>query len=146
MAPVSKKKRVIAFGTFDHFHAGHESYLNQARALGDELIVIIARDETVQRIKGRIADHTEKERKKRVDESGIATKVILGSTGDKYDVIKKYKPHVIALGYDQFAFTHRLNKFLIDSKIDATIVRLEAYKPGLYKTSLIRQKHAQTRP
>ena len=141
----TKKKRVLAFGTFDHFHAGHQDYLAQARALGDELIVVIARDETVQHIKGRSADHTEKERQKSVEAEGVATKVVLGSTGDKYDVLRKYKPQVIALGYDQFAFTHRLNKFLIDNAIDATIVRLEAYKPSVYKTSLIRTNHAQTR-
>lgn len=133
-------KRVMAFGTFDHFHAGHESYLRQAKELGDKLYVVIARDKTVERIKGRLPDHNEKERLAAVQESKIADKVVLGNLVDKYAVLKKYKPSVIALGYDQFTFTFRLKKFLIDSKIDATIVRMKAYKPKVYKTSLLRPK------
>ena len=133
-------KRVMAFGTFDHFHAGHESYLRQAKELGDKLFVVIARDKTVERIKGRLPDHNEKERLAAVERSGIADKVVLGHLVDKYAVLKKYKPSVIALGYDQFTFTFRLKKFLIDSKIDATIVRMKSYKPEVYQTSLLRPK------
>lgn len=128
----------MAFGTFDHFHAGHEAYLKQAKALGDYLIVIIARDETVKRIKGRNPDQNEKERHGVVKSCGLADKVVLGEPGDKYDVLRRYKPHVIALGYDQFTFTFRLEKFLIDQKMDTKIVRLNPYRPTVYKTSLIR--------
>ncbi len=131
-------KKVMAFGTFDHFHAGHESYLKQAKALGDYLIVIIARDETVKRIKSHTPDHNEKARLAAVKASGLAEKVVLGSEGDKYAVLKKYKPNVIALGYDQFTFTFRLEKFLIDNTMDAKIVRMNPYRPTVYKTSLIR--------
>lgn len=134
----TSQKTVMAFGTFDRFHAGHESYLQQARQLGDRLIVVIARDETVKKIKGHSADHTERQRRDAVKASGVADVVILGNAGDKYEVLRKYKPDVIALGYDQFAFTFRLGKFLIDQKIDAKIVRLQAYQPLVYKTSLIR--------
>lgn len=131
-------KTVMAFGTFDHFHAGHESYLNQAKGLGDNLIVVIARDKTVNQIKGRKPDFNEKKRIEAVTKSGIANKVILGESGDKYHVLRKYKPDIIALGYDQFAFTFRLEKFLIDEGMNAKIVRMEPYKPDVYKTSLIR--------
>lgn len=131
----------MAFGTFDHFHAGHESYLRQAKSFGDELVVVIARDDTVEKIKSRKADHDAKARKKAVMESGLADIVAIGNKDDKYAVIKKYKPDVIALGYDQFAFTFRLKKFLIDEKINAKIVRLQSFKPQVYKTSLIRSKN-----
>lgn len=131
---------VITFGTFDHFHAGHESYLKQARALGDYLIVIIARDETVQRIKGRLPDHTERIRMDRVKKSGLADKVVCGKHGDKYDVIRRFKPDIIALGYDQFTFTFRLEKFLIDEKLNAKVVRMTPYRPDMYKTSLLYKK------
>ena len=140
-------KKVMAFGTFDHFHAGHESYLKQAHALGDFLTVIIARDATVQRIKGRLPDHDEVTRQAGVKASDIADQVVLGQQGDKYEVIRKYKPAIIALGYDQFTFTFRLEKFLIDSKMDTKIVRLNSYRPTVFKTSLIRKRHlAQLTP
>lgn len=132
-------KKVITFGTFDHFHAGHESYLKQAKELGDFLIVVIARDKTVKRIKGKLSSHSERERLAAVKESGLADKILLGSTGDKYEVILKHKPDVIALGYDQFAFTFRLNKLIIDNKLNTKIVRLKPYKPNVYKTSIIKK-------
>lgn len=134
-------KKVLAFGTFDHFHAGHESYLKQAKSLGDSLIVIISRDETVKRIKGRLPDHSEKQRLAIVKANGVADKAALGEHGDKYEVIRRFKPAVIALGYDQFTFTFQLKKFLIDEKIDAKIVRMKPYQPGVFKTSLIRASH-----
>lgn len=127
--------RVMTFGTFDQFHMGHEAYLRQAKALGDELIVVIARDETVRKIKQKTPEWNENKRKKAVSESGIADKVVLGNPGDKYEVIRQFRPNVIALGYDQFVFTYRLSKLLIDEKIDAKIVRMQPYKPELYKTS-----------
>ncbi len=129
----------MSFGTFDLFHAGHENYLKQARALGDYLIVIIARDETVKKIKGKMPVHNERQRLKIVKNSGIADKVILGYKGDKHKVLKKFRPDVIALGYDQFIFTQRLEKTLIDLKLDATIVRLQPYCAQMYKSSLIKK-------
>ena len=39
-------------GCFDILHAGHVTYLQQARALGDRLIVAVNIDETVRRLKG----------------------------------------------------------------------------------------------
>jgi FAD synthetase len=44
-------KKVMTFGTFDLFHPGHVYYLSEAESLGDELIVIIARDERVTKLK-----------------------------------------------------------------------------------------------
>lgn len=129
----------MTFGTFDRFHAGHESYLKQARQLGDFLIAIVARDKTVRRIKGRYPDHDEKTRLANVAASGIANKVILGEHGDKYEVIRRYKPDIVALGYDQFTFTFRLEKFFIDRKMDVKIVRMNPYRPALFKTSIIRE-------
>ena len=134
------RSTVMAFGTFDHFHAGHESYLKQARELGDRFIVIIARDETVKNIKGRKPDHTERQRRDAVKASGLADQVVVGNSGDKYEVLRKYKPNVIALGYDQFTFTFRLGKFLIDNKMNVQVIRLQAYQPLVYKTSLIRNQ------
>ena len=136
-------KLVMTFGTFDGLHAGHEMYLQQAKALGDSLVVVVARDETVQKVKGREPEYGEKERVKMLEESGIADTVVLGNVDDKYKVIKKHRPNVIALGYDQFVFTFRLEKFLIDEKIDAKIVRMEPYEPTVFKSSLIKGTRTQ---
>jgi len=46
-----KKKVVMTFGTFDMFHPGHRYYLSEARKYGDILIVVVALDATVERLK-----------------------------------------------------------------------------------------------
>jgi D-beta-D-heptose 7-phosphate kinase / D-beta-D-heptose 1-phosphate adenosyltransferase len=46
------KRIVFTNGCFDILHSGHVSYLNQARALGDILIVGINKDESIRRLKG----------------------------------------------------------------------------------------------
>jgi cytidyltransferase-like protein len=140
----SKKNRiegkiVMAFGTFDFLHAGHENYLKEAKKLGDHLIVVIGRDNTVRSIKGRPAANSEKNRLKNLRQTGWADRVILGNRGDKHQIVLKYRPAVIALGYDQFAFTQTLQKTLIDHNLNTEIVRLTPYFPQTYKSSQIRQ-------
>jgi D-beta-D-heptose 7-phosphate kinase/D-beta-D-heptose 1-phosphate adenosyltransferase len=46
------EKIVLTNGCFDILHAGHVYYLQQARALGDRLIVLVNSDASVRRIKG----------------------------------------------------------------------------------------------
>lgn len=46
------KKLVFTNGCFDILHAGHVRYLNQARALGDALVVAVNSDRSVREIKG----------------------------------------------------------------------------------------------
>ncbi len=46
------KKVVFTNGCFDLIHAGHASYLNSARKLGDFLIVGLNSDASVRRLKG----------------------------------------------------------------------------------------------
>lgn len=47
-----KQRFVITNGCFDLLHTGHVSYLQQARALGDVLVVAVNSDDSVQRLKG----------------------------------------------------------------------------------------------
>jgi len=128
----------MVFGTFDVFHLGHEFFLKQAKKLGDYLIVVIARDKTVKKVKSEYPQQNEKERMQAVKNSEYADKVILGEIDDKYKIIKKFKPDIIALGYDQFVFTYKLNKMIIDEKMDTEIIRLESYEPNVYKSSFIK--------
>jgi len=46
------EKIIMTNGCFDILHAGHVSYLEQARQLGDRLIVAVNSDESVRRLKG----------------------------------------------------------------------------------------------
>lgn len=133
---IIKNNKVIIFGTFDIFHKGHENFLKQAKQYGDYLIVIIARDKTVLKIKGKLPRNNEQKRLKKVGESKLTDKVVLGSLADKYKVIEKFKPNVICLGYDQVAFTERLKEKLKEyNLLNTKIIRLKAYEPEKYKSS-----------
>jgi len=130
----------MVFGTFDYLHAGHENLFMQAREHGTEIIVVLARNKTVKKIKGALPDHNEKERLNQLKELSWADKVVLGDHKDKYKAIRIYRPDVIALGYDQFVFTHTLEKLLIDLKLNTEVVRLNPYRPDMYKSSLLKKK------
>jgi len=127
-------KTVMAFGTFDLLHPGHVNFLKQAKKHG-RLTVIIARDRTVKRIKGKLPWHSETKRQQAVLSLNLAARVVLGSLTDKYAAIRKYRPNIIALGYDQNHFTKELASRFKNIKI----VRLKAFKPNKFKTSLIKK-------
>lgn len=128
----------MVFGTFDLLHQGHINLFSQAKKYGDYLIAVIARDKTVVKVKDKKPVENEKKRLKSV--SKYVDKAVLGNLRDKFAAIKKFKPDVICLGYDQAVFTDALKLELKKLKLKTKIVRLKAYKPHLYKTTLLRKK------
>jgi FAD synthetase len=132
-------KKVMTFGTFDVYHKGHENYLRQSRKLGDYLIVVVARDKTVSTVKNQETRNKEQTRKNILEKSGLADEVALGDLENKYAVIEKHRPEVIALGYDQKVDFSELEKKLKEIKLEAKIVRLESHKPEIYKSSKLKR-------
>ncbi len=130
-------KQVLVFGTFDGLHPGHINFFEQAKKLGDELIVVVARDATVEKIKGRRPRKNENARLSDVKNAGIAGAVLLGNIGNPYEIIKKIKPDIIALGYDQNSFSAGLPEFIKKDHLNIEIVRLSAFEPEIYKSSLM---------
>ena len=132
-------KKVLVFGTFDTLHPGHMDFFEQARSLGDELHVVVARDETVQLVKGNLPSQNETTRAGQVAQSKSVSKVHLGYVDDKYKIIEEIRPDIIALGYDQEAFVDALGQELEKRSIPADIVRLKPFHPELYKSSLLKE-------
>ena len=133
-------KKVMIFGTFDIFHKGHENFLKQAKKQGDYLIAVIARDKTVFSVKKQETRNREQERLKILADNKFVDEAVLGSLKDKYAVIKKFRPDVICLGYDQKAFIENLEKKLKDLGLDKTkILRLKSYYPDKYKSSKLKK-------
>lgn len=132
-------KKVLVFGTFDIFHEGHVDFLRQARKHGEFLRVVVARDVTVLKVKGHRTRYSEQERVAAIRRSALADEVVLGSLDDRYRVVREYKPTVICLGYDQKQSLAELRKKLNETGLENTaIIRLKAYKPEIYKSSLLR--------
>jgi FAD synthetase len=131
---MKKTVRVVCAGTFDHLHPGHIDFLRQAKALGDELIVIVARDENVLRIKGIEPEH-EGYRKLNLEKTGIPDSVLLGNLGnDPLAILKELAPDIVALGYDQRVSEESIRAVLPECRI----VRLKPFHPDLFKSSLYR--------
>jgi FAD synthetase len=132
------KTRVLVFGTFDVLHPGHANFFKQARRLAKYpfLIVSVGRDFNVKRIKGRKPVRGETSRLKQVKKFFLVDKAVLGAPKDYLNHIIKLRPNIIALGYDQKAYTKGLRQKLAHKGLKVKIVRLKAYKPGVYKTSL----------
>ena len=127
--------RVVCAGTFDHLHPGHINFLKQASELGDELIVIVARDATVERIKGIRPENDENCRRLSVEGTGIADAVILGyQNEDIFAILRDLSPDVIALGYDQRVSEEDIKKILPGCKV----VRLKPFHPERFKSSFYR--------
>ncbi len=128
---------VVVFGTFDKVHKGHQYLLNQAKQLGDTLTVVIARDSTVLKVKGKSCLLNQEERKHFISLEPSVDAAVLGNQDDPYLIIETLKPNIIALGYDQNVFVDNLKQILIDRGVDAQIVRIASYLPKLYKSSII---------
>jgi FAD synthetase len=101
-------------------------------------VVSLARDVNVRKIKGKTPRNPEDNRVIKVSESKLADKVILGAKTQYISHILKQKPDIIALGYDQRAYTKNLKALLAKKGLDVKIIRLEAHKPHKYKSSLIK--------
>lgn len=129
-----KTKRVVCAGTFDHLHPGHIDFLRQAKALGDELIVIVARDENVKRIKG-IKPEPENLRKLNLEKTGIPDIVVLGNLGkDPLSILNELLPDIVALGYDQRVSEENIKAILPE----CIVIRMKPFHPDLFKSSLYR--------
>lgn len=131
--------RVLASGTFDHFHPGHEDYLRQAKSLGDEVIVIIARDAIVRRLKG-YSPQPENVRQRAVAACPYVDQAVLGALENAFDFVASLRPDIIALGYDQQFFINGLAEAMREHGLDPSIVRLEAYYPEQYKSSILTRR------
>ncbi len=129
--------RTAVFGTFDIFHPGHISFLNQSKKDADFFLVVIARDIHVEKLKGSLPRNKEAIRAKVVRHSGIAHRVVLGSkTHNFFRTLRTYKIDKIVLGYDQKPTMKELKKQLKRHRLSSvTINRAKAYNPAKFKSS-----------
>tara|TARA_B100000212_G_scaffold62853_1_gene42979 strand:+ start:200 stop:697 length:498 start_codon:yes stop_codon:yes gene_type:complete len=94
--------RVMAVGIFDLLHAGHLHYVEQAKSLGEELVVVIAHDETVRKQKHEPVTGQDL-RRRMVEGLKPVDEAIIGNPPGVpiFEILKQIDPDLIALGYDQ---------------------------------------------
>lgn len=148
-----KLTRIMVFGTFDGLHKGHMDFFKQARALNilvrgqaknfiknSFLVVSIARDKNVFKIKGQYPGISELERLALVKKNKFVNQVILSGAKNHIPHIVKIRPDIIALGYDQKVYVENLKKDLKNKGVSVKIVRLKPYKENIYKNHLLKNK------
>ncbi|KKQ07471.1 MAG: Cytidyltransferase-related enzyme [Parcubacteria group bacterium GW2011_GWB1_36_5] len=135
-------KKIMVFGTFDGLHKGHLNFFRQAKNLikNSFLIVSIARDKNVKRIKGQLPFLNEKKRMALVKKCKLVDKVVLAGIRNHIPHIAKENPDIIALGYDQKAYVENLKKYLKNKGILVKIFRLKPYQEKIHKNHLLKQK------
>jgi FAD synthetase len=118
--------RVMATGVFDLLHPGHVYFLSEARKLGDELVVVVARDQTARRLKHEpyTPEHI---RREMVEALKPVDRAILGSTTDIYATVVQERPSIIALGYDQVWNEAEVERECARRGVPAKVVRIGAF-------------------
>lgn len=97
----SKQKLVFTNGCFDLLHVGHVRYLQQARSLGDCLIVGVNSDASVSRLKGPTRPiQNENDRAEILAALGCVDYAIIFGEDTPLELIQQIEPHVLTKGGD----------------------------------------------
>ncbi|HVP23985.1 MAG TPA: adenylyltransferase/cytidyltransferase family protein [Conexivisphaerales archaeon] len=129
-------KVVMAGGVFDILHPGHIYTLSKARALGDMLVVSVARDKTVLKMRGKPVMNSEETRLSLVRSLRFVDAALLGSENDIFETVELIRPDIIALGYDQAHDEQMFLKKGAERGLKFLVTRLDSPIPGLKSTNL----------
>ncbi len=140
-----KNKIVLASGVFDLLHLGHVKFLEEAKKMGGKnarLVVIVARDSTVEKTKGRKPVVSENQRRALVESLKVVDEALLGfEEFDVGDVIARVKPDIIALGYDQTDMEELVRDYVDKKGLNVKVMSIGKFTADeLDSSSKIRQR------
>ncbi|MBI5226005.1 FAD synthase [Candidatus Micrarchaeota archaeon] len=131
--------RVMVAGAFDFLHPGHLDLFRQAKKHGDELVVVVARDASVEKTKGKKPVFSENERLEVVQSVRFVDRAVLGGMGHWFDVLLDVKPDVLLLGYDQKVDETALAAFLAKRGLKTKILRAKSFEAHKFKSSKLKE-------
>ena len=136
---------VLTSGAFDLIHYGHIRLLEEAKRHGGpdaRLIVIVARDKTVRRRKGRKPVFPEDQRRALVEALKVVDEALLGYEDlDMAAVIEKIKPDIIAVGHDQEDIEKMARRIVKEKGLSIRVVRIKRFgKSDMNSSSKIKRK------
>ena len=135
-------KRVLVFGIFDGIHDGHRHFFKEARVFGDELVVVVGRDNISKVLKGKIPRKSEEQRIRDLKAETLVDLAVLGDEQlSTYKVVEDLQPHVICLGYDQEAFERDLRAWIEANNLSIEVNILSALKPDELHSSILYGKN-----
>jgi len=142
---MKRRPVVLAAGVFDLLHLGHVRFLEEAKRTGGEnaqLIVVVARDRTVENRKGERPVMSENQRRALVEALEVVDEAVLGyEEFDIYKVIERITPDVIALGHDQKGIKEIVRRVVSERKLKIKIVGIGQFgEDELNSSSEIKKK------
>jgi FAD synthetase len=140
-----KQRLVLASGAFDLVHYGHVHFLKEAKKAGGRnarLIVIIARDKTIEKRKGKAPVIPENQRRAVIEALKPVDEAFLGYENMSFiDTIQKLKPSIIAVGYDQEQIEEEVSDIIEKLGLEIKIVKIDRFGPiELSSSSKIKKK------
>jgi len=135
----SGKKLVFTNGCFDLLHAGHVRYLQQARQLGDALLVAVNGDQSVRALKGPDRPlNNESDRAEVLSALECVDFVTIFPSVRVTEVIREVKPHIYAKGGDYTP--ESLDREEYGALVEAgSQIEILGLVPGRSTTSLIQK-------
>lgn len=142
-----KSKVVLASGVFDLLHLGHVRFLEEAKKAGGpnaKLIVIVARDNTVEKKKGKKPVMPEHQRCALVASLKVVDEAMLGYEDfNMGKVLERIKPDIVAVGHDSHAsgLDKTVRESVRKSKMKIEIVKIGKFSSDkLDSSSKIKQR------
>ena len=132
-------KKILIFGVFDSVHDGHKFFISEAKKEGSQLVAVVARDCTVEKMKGKLPKYNEVERINMLLDVPDVDLVLLGDleTGT-YNVLKEVNPDVVFLGYDQKDLMEDIKKKVEKGELsNIKILQGSPYKPEIFHSSFL---------
>lgn len=122
---------IVVFGVFDILHPGHLYFLREAKKHGEHLTVVITRDMRVMQEKKHKPFFNERERLEMMRALQLVDRAILGDKVGEWKILKRLKPHVVCIGYDQKS--EWIKKCGLKKMPD--VVRIKGWETRKYRSS-----------
>jgi len=133
-------RTVLVFGVFDGIHDGHRAFFAEARQHGDRLVVAVAQDAIVAQLKGRPPQLSLGERIAALKREPLVSDAIPGDVGvGTWDVVRRCRPDVIALGYDQGALKIAIEAARESFSPPPELKVMQSHRPSELHSALLRE-------
>jgi len=142
------RKTVLATGVFDLLHLGHLRFLEESKKTGgphSKLVVVVARDKTVRRRKGRGPIVPEDQRRELVAALRVVDRAILGREEiDLLGILKEVNPDIVCVGYDQDEIRAAVTRLVRREGLPVRVVRIRRLGPiGFNSSSKLKSRIAK---
>lgn len=140
-----RRRVVLATGAFDLLHYGHLSFLQEAKKAGGRdarLVVIVARDRTVEARKGKKPIVPEDQRRALIEALKPVDDAILGFEDMNHEaVIDQLRPDIIAVGHDQSDIKTSVEEVIKRKRLKIRVFQAERFAvDDLDSSSKIKKK------